>query len=140
MDVDKIIWYFYSFPEQAHEFYYQQGDWGPIAQMTDQRYYASEGEQFWLWMKPEGACDICDDEEFIDYTVVELPVLNAPPAPVLAPTPSMSAAPVPTASVAPIATAQPIVVAPAAPAPTSSAAPVATSQPVVIAPVSQGEG
>ena len=47
-DVDEIIWYFDGSEEISHKFIYQLDDWGPIVEMTDERYKV-EDESFWLW-------------------------------------------------------------------------------------------
>lgn len=60
-EADEIIWYFSSAPEHARKFTYQLGEWGPIAEMTDERYYIGGGDEFWLWEMPEGHCDVCGD-------------------------------------------------------------------------------
>lgn len=58
--MDEIIWYFDSAPAQQRKFQYQTGEWGPIASMTDERYYIGGGDEFWLWQKPEGHCEVCE--------------------------------------------------------------------------------
>ena len=63
-------------------FIYQLGEWGPIAEMTDMRYKV-EDDNYWLWEKTEGHCEVCVDygdwfsaltepEEIIDMTVSDV--------------------------------------------------------------------
>lgn len=56
-----IIWYFYNRPEHGNKFIYQFGEWGPISEMTNERYY--DGVDFWLWEKPAGHCEVCESFE-----------------------------------------------------------------------------
>lgn len=63
-DVTEITWNFYNNPAVSINFLYQNGNWGPIGLMTDERYKV-DGDNFWLWQKPEGHCDVCDT--FPDY-------------------------------------------------------------------------
>jgi len=73
-----IIWYFDASPEHAHTFVYQLGEWGPIEAMTTERFY--NGDDFWLWEKPSGHCEVCDDYDDWWYPngIIEVPDLDLP--------------------------------------------------------------
>lgn len=66
-EVTDIIWYFDSAPWESRKFVYQAGEWGPIAEMTSERYYIGGGDDFWLWQKPSGHCEVCGEGSGYDW-------------------------------------------------------------------------
>lgn len=57
-NITDIYWNFNNEPEYTLDFMFQLGDWGPVEDQTDERYYDASDDQ-WLWMKPEQHCDPC---------------------------------------------------------------------------------
>lgn len=72
--VAEIQWYFSSQSEYSFTFGYHLGEWGPIAEMTDNRYYV-DGADFWLWEKPSGHCSVCESFDGW-YTITGLDVTD----------------------------------------------------------------
>lgn len=51
----------------TYDFGYQNGQWGPVAEMTESRYKV-DGQDFWLWEKPEGHCVVCGEGSGYDWS------------------------------------------------------------------------